>query len=160
MEGAVVDLAGNDHGVQGAAFRLGALAETGANFVNRNLGDLGSSRGSAEIVLHKGTRFTLEYSGQRSFDSLVRKLRLAGISSKRKKKKKQLAIMPRQSDKYNTTKNGGIMMTENDKKLATLFGELVPHIGKADSLAGEITRAAGRIGYRSWHPPFLRLSLL
>ena len=39
-------------------------------------------------------------------------------------------------------------MTENDKKLATLFSELVPHIGKADSLAGEITRAAGRIGYR------------
>ena len=39
-------------------------------------------------------------------------------------------------------------MTENDKKLATLFSELVPYIGKAHSLAGEITRAAGRIGYR------------
>ena len=39
-------------------------------------------------------------------------------------------------------------MTENDKKLETLFNELVPRIGKADSLAGEILRAAGRIGYR------------
>ena len=39
-------------------------------------------------------------------------------------------------------------MTENDKKLETLFSELVPRIGKADSLAGEILRAAGRIGYR------------
>lgn len=39
-------------------------------------------------------------------------------------------------------------MTENDKKLEVLFNELVPRIGKADSLAGEILRAAGRIGYR------------
>ncbi len=39
-------------------------------------------------------------------------------------------------------------MTENDKKLENLFNELVPRIGKADSLAGEILRAAGRIGYR------------
>ncbi len=39
-------------------------------------------------------------------------------------------------------------MTENDKKLQILFDELVPRIGKASSLAGEIVRAAGRIGYR------------
>ena len=39
-------------------------------------------------------------------------------------------------------------MTENDKKLEVLFNELVPRIGKAESLAGEIVRAAGRIGYR------------
>ena len=39
-------------------------------------------------------------------------------------------------------------MTENDKKLEALFNELVPRIGKADSLAGEILRAAGRLGYR------------
>lgn len=51
------------------------------------------------------------------------------------------------------------MMTENDKKLATLFNELVPRIGKADSLAGEITRAAGRIGYR-WASSSSRENLL
>lgn len=39
-------------------------------------------------------------------------------------------------------------MTENDKKLEVLFNELVPRIGKASSLAGEVIRAAGRIGYR------------
>ena len=40
------------------------------------------------------------------------------------------------------------VMTENDKKLEALFNELVPRRGKADSLAGEILRAAGRLGYR------------
>lgn len=39
-------------------------------------------------------------------------------------------------------------MTKNDKRLNTLFEELVPMSGKADSLAGELVRAAGRIGYR------------
>ena len=39
-------------------------------------------------------------------------------------------------------------MTENDKKMEALFNELVPRIGKADTLAGEILRAAGRISYR------------
>lgn len=39
-------------------------------------------------------------------------------------------------------------MTENDKNLRILFDELVPRIGKANSLAGEMIRAAGRIGYR------------
>lgn len=33
-------------------------------------------------------------------------------------------------------------------KVDTLFKELVPPVGKADSLAGEIIRAAVRIGYR------------
>ncbi len=39
-------------------------------------------------------------------------------------------------------------MTENEKKMEALFNELVPRIGKADTLAGEILRAAGRISYR------------
>ena len=39
-------------------------------------------------------------------------------------------------------------MTENDTKMEALFNELVPRIGKADTLAGEILRAAGRISYR------------
>ena len=39
-------------------------------------------------------------------------------------------------------------MTENDRRLEVLFQELVPRIGKASSLAGEVIRAAGRIGYR------------
>ena len=39
-------------------------------------------------------------------------------------------------------------MTPNDKKLQILFDELVPKVGKASSLTGEIVRAAGRIGYR------------
>ncbi len=40
------------------------------------------------------------------------------------------------------------MMTENDRRLEALFNELVPRMGKAESLAGELVRAAGRIGYR------------
>ncbi len=40
------------------------------------------------------------------------------------------------------------MMTANDKRLDTLFNELVPRIGKSDCLAGELVRATGRIGYR------------
>lgn len=39
-------------------------------------------------------------------------------------------------------------MTPNDKNLQILFNELVPRIGKASSLAGEIVRAAGRISHR------------
>ena len=39
-------------------------------------------------------------------------------------------------------------MTPNNKNLQILFDELVPQIGKASSLAGEIVRAAGRIGHR------------
>ncbi len=39
-------------------------------------------------------------------------------------------------------------MTVNEKRINTLFDELVPRIGKADSLAGELVRATCRIGYR------------
>lgn len=39
-------------------------------------------------------------------------------------------------------------MTKNDDRLNTLFEELVPASGKADSLAGELVRATSRIGYR------------
>ena len=39
-------------------------------------------------------------------------------------------------------------MTKNDERLNTLFEELVPASGKANSLAGELVRAASRIGYR------------
>ena len=39
-------------------------------------------------------------------------------------------------------------MTENMKRLDTLFDELVPAEGKADSLAGEMVRAISKIGYR------------
>ena len=39
-------------------------------------------------------------------------------------------------------------MTENDRNLETLFNELVPRAGKSSSLAGELVRATGRIGYR------------
>ena len=38
-------------------------------------------------------------------------------------------------------------MTKNDERLNTLFEELVPASGKADSLAGELVRATSRIGY-------------
>ena len=34
------------------------------------------------------------------------------------------------------------------EKMSVLFDELVPVSGKADSLAGEIVRAASRVGYR------------
>ena len=47
----VVELTGYDHGVQHVAGGLGTLAETGANVFDRNLGDLGGSSGSAEVVL-------------------------------------------------------------------------------------------------------------
>ena len=39
-------------------------------------------------------------------------------------------------------------MTTSEKRLDELFYELVPTIGKADSLAGELVRAICRIGYR------------
>jgi len=39
-------------------------------------------------------------------------------------------------------------MTKNDERLNTLFEELVPASGKADSLAGELVRSTSRIGYR------------
>lgn len=42
-------------------------------------------------------------------------------------------------------------MTKNDEKLSTLFEELVPCSGKAESLAGEIVRAMMRISYRNWN---------
>ena len=41
-------------------------------------------------------------------------------------------------------------MTNIDEKLNELFRELVPNVGKADTLAGEIIRAISRIGYR-WY---------
>ena len=46
----VVELTGYDHGVQHVAGGFGALAETGANVFDRNLGDLGGSGGGAVIV--------------------------------------------------------------------------------------------------------------
>ena len=39
-------------------------------------------------------------------------------------------------------------MLRNETSLNKLFEELVPASGKADSLAGELVRAASRIGYR------------
>lgn len=39
-------------------------------------------------------------------------------------------------------------MTQNIDKLNILFEELVPAVGKAENLAGELVRAAERIGYR------------
>ena len=41
-------------------------------------------------------------------------------------------------------------MTRNEERINQLFEELVPAIGKAESLAGELVRAMTRIGYR-WH---------
>ena len=42
-------------------------------------------------------------------------------------------------------------MTKNEEKLDSLFKELVPYSGKADSLAGEIVRATMRIVYRNFN---------
>ena len=42
------------------------------------------------------------------------------------------------------------IMTNIDEKLNELFRDLVPNVGKADTLAGEIIRAITRIGYR-WY---------
>ena len=50
-EGSIVQLAGNDDRVQNLALGLGAFTETGADDFDRNLGDLGGSSGSAEVVL-------------------------------------------------------------------------------------------------------------
>ena len=49
-ESAVIDLLHHDHGVQHVAGGLGAFAETGADDFDRNLGDLGSSSRSTEVV--------------------------------------------------------------------------------------------------------------
>ena len=38
-------------------------------------------------------------------------------------------------------------MTKNEERLSKLFKELVPDMGKAESLAGELVRAINRIGY-------------
>mgnify|MGYP007047921629 CR=1 FL=1 len=40
------------------------------------------------------------------------------------------------------------MMTKNAERINKLFEELVPDMGKADCLAGELVRATARIGYR------------
>lgn len=42
-------------------------------------------------------------------------------------------------------------MITNQDKINTLFEELVPASGKADSLAGELVRATSRIGYRFYN---------
>ena len=42
-------------------------------------------------------------------------------------------------------------MMKNKERFNSLFEELVPTSGKADSLAGEIARAVGRIGYRFYN---------
>ena len=42
-------------------------------------------------------------------------------------------------------------MLKNEERFNNLFEELVPASGKADSLAGEIARATGRIGYRFYN---------
>lgn len=42
-------------------------------------------------------------------------------------------------------------MTKNFERLDTLFDELVPCSGQADSLAGELVRAVMRIGYRYYN---------
>ena len=39
-------------------------------------------------------------------------------------------------------------MTKNEERLSKLFKEMVPDMGKAESLAGELVRAINRIGYR------------
>ena len=50
-EGFVVQLTGDDHGVQYVASGLSTLTENGADDFDRNLGDLGGSSGSGEVVL-------------------------------------------------------------------------------------------------------------
>lgn len=42
-------------------------------------------------------------------------------------------------------------MTKNEDRINALFEELVPRVGKADSLAGELVRATCRIGYRHFN---------
>lgn len=39
-------------------------------------------------------------------------------------------------------------MTRTEEKINAIFERLVPRSGKADTVAGEITRAISRIGYR------------
>lgn len=42
-------------------------------------------------------------------------------------------------------------MTETEKKINILFKELVPNVGKSDTVAGEIIRATSRIYYRNYN---------
>lgn len=42
-------------------------------------------------------------------------------------------------------------MKTTEKKLGELFEELVPVMGKAPTVAGEIVRAMNRISYRNWN---------
>ena len=42
-------------------------------------------------------------------------------------------------------------ITKNEQRINDLFHELVPSMGKADTVAGEIVRATCRLGYRNWN---------
>ena len=42
-------------------------------------------------------------------------------------------------------------MTVNEKRISKLFDELVPSIGQAENLAGELIRAMSRISYRFYN---------
>lgn len=42
-------------------------------------------------------------------------------------------------------------MTKTEKKINILFKELVPNVGKSDTIAGEIIRATSRIYYRNYN---------
>ena len=41
--------------------------------------------------------------------------------------------------------------TKNTERLDALFEELVPDMGKAESMAGELVRATARIGHRFYN---------
>lgn len=49
------------------------------------------------------------------------------------------------------TQKGRIKMTATEERIGVLFEELVPDLGKADTVAGEIIRAISRIGYRFYN---------
>lgn len=42
-------------------------------------------------------------------------------------------------------------MTKTEKKINILFKELVPNVGKSNTIAGEIIRATSRIYYRNYN---------
>ena len=48
-------------------------------------------------------------------------------------------------------KDRAMGITKNEHRINDLFHELVPSMGKADTVAGEIVRATCRLGYRNWN---------
>ena len=54
-------------------------------------------------------------------------------------------------ENYDENKERSVKMDLNTTQFSSLFDELVPGVGPADTIAGEIIRAVNRLVYRAWN---------